>query len=734
MLRLKAYRIIFAYAVASALWILLSDTLVAEIFADSVEASTQASMYKGWFYVGVMSAMLYALLRGYERQIAQQHEAVQKSETRLTLALNATNDGLWDWNLTTGEVYFSPSYWRMLGYEPSKMPGTYSSWETLLHPDDKQHALAVTRACIENRSKEFVVEFRMRMASGGWKWILARGNAAERDDQGRALQMVGTHVDMTERKEKESEIQRWMQRFDIVNATARQVFYDYDLATGSVAWRGATLEVLGVDLDDMNGPLDIWQKHLHPDDIQGVMRSLEQQRERCGLFEADYRWLHPGGRIVHIRDSGVFLPDETGQAVQMIGVMQDVTERTQALERLNQSEERFSTLFRLSPDSIVLTDQSTSTIVDVNDTYLRVYGYGREEVVGKKVQELGVYVDDSQRREVLERLARDGQVNNMEVQSRIKSGQIVTFSLSSQMLTLGEEQYRLTVLRDITDMKKMQEMMVQTEKMISVGGIAAGIAHEINNPLGIVLQAAQNLVQRTQPDFQKNRDTATALGLDMKLLQGYMQARKLDVYIADIQSAAMRASGIIRHMLDFSRRSESRRKVCDLTAIIDRAVVLASSDYDLKKSYDFKRIKIERDYADELPSFNCTETEIEQVLLNLLRNAAQALATTEPPVAEPMISIRAQVQEEFLRLEIQDNGPGMPPEVQRRVFEPFFTTKPPGVGTGLGLSVSYFIVTKGHGGRMSVSSLPGQGTAFTLELPLDGVGGASGELQEAPHA
>jgi signal transduction histidine kinase len=258
---------------------------------------------------------------------------------------------------------------------------------------------------------------------------------------------------------------------------------------------------------------------------------------------------------------------------------------------------------------------------------------------------------------------------------------------------------------------------VQTEKMISVGGIAAGIAHEINNPLGIVLQAAQNLTQRLKPNFPKNAETAKAVGLDMEVMGRYIKARKLDLFLEDIQIAATRAAGIIRHMLDFSRRTESQRCLCDLPAIIDKAVALAGSDYDLKKSYDFKRIQITRDIAPDLPNISCTETEIEQVLLNLLRNAAQAMAAMAPPPEDPRIEIHATADADFVRIEVVDNGPGMTPEMQRRIFEPFFTTKPPGVGTGLGLSVSYFIITKGHKGRLTVSSAPGQGARFTIELP-----------------
>ncbi|MGE4553809.1 MAG: ATP-binding protein [Desulfovibrionaceae bacterium] len=402
-----------------------------------------------------------------------------------------------------------------------------------------------------------------------------------------------------------------------------------------------------------------------------------------------------------------------------VATLADITEQRLAEERLRQSEEKFSRLFRLSPDSIVLTELETGRLVDVNETYVKRTGYTREETLGQTTRELGVYADAAVRDEVYARLNRDGHVDNIFYDMRLKDGSLMSCSLSGQVLEIGDKRHLLAIIRDVTELKKMQEMMVQTEKMISVGGIAAGIAHEINNPLGIVLQAAQTLVQRTRPDFRKNIEVAAEIGLDMELLARYMQVRKLDVFIGDIQSAALRASSIIRHMLDFSRRSESKRTACDVLAIIDRALDLASSDYDLKKSYDFKLIRVVRDYDDDLPAINCTETEIEQVLLNLLRNAAQAMASADPPVLEPCITIRVKGESDRIRVEVEDNGPGMARELQRRIFEPFFTTKPPGVGTGLGLSVSYFIVTKGHGGRMHVVSEPGAGARFVLELPMD---------------
>ena len=144
---------------------------------------------------------------------------------------------------------------------------------------------------------------------------------------------------------------------------------------------------------------------------------------------------------------------------------------------------------------------------------------------------------------------------------------------------------------------------------------------------------------------------------------------------------------------------------------------LAASDYDLKKKYDFRRIKVIRDYCLDLAQVPCVATEIEQVILNLLRNAAQAMAEKEAGGEVPTITLRLRQQDGMARIEVEDNGPGMTPQVLKRVFEPFYTTKGIGAGTGLGLSVSYFIVTNNHGGTMEVRSNYGKGTNFVICLP-----------------
>ncbi len=268
---------------------------------------------------------------------------------------------------------------------------------------------------------------------------------------------------------------------------------------------------------------------------------------------------------------------------------------------------------------------------------------------------------------------------------------------------------------DVTERVRIEQMMVQTEKMMSLGGMAAGMAHEINNPLSAILQGAQNITRRMSPHLPANRRAATETGIDLDQLARYLELREIPSFLSNIHSAATRATRIVTDMLAFSRCSEASFAPFDITEILETVVRLAASDYDLRRHYDFRRIEIVREYDPALPLVPCDRTEIEQVLLNLLKNAAQALAEVSPP---HRITLRTRHEEGFACIEVADTGTGMDECTRSKVFEPFFTTKPVGIGTGLGLSVSYFIITEQHHGTISVASELGKGTTFAVRLPL----------------
>jgi signal transduction histidine kinase len=275
---------------------------------------------------------------------------------------------------------------------------------------------------------------------------------------------------------------------------------------------------------------------------------------------------------------------------------------------------------------------------------------------------------------------------------------------------------------DVTERVRIEEMMVQSEKMLSVGGLAAGMAHEINNPLGVILQASQNVLRRVSPELQANVRAAEECGVTLGSVRQYLERREILTFLDDIRQSGQRAAEIVTNMLSFSRKSEGGGSSTDLAELLDRTVSLAASDYDLKKHYDFRQIEIVRDYQPEVPQVICQASKIQQVFLNILRNGAEAMRTAGDLGRAPRFILRVLRDEDRVRVEIEDNGSGMDEATRKRVLEPFFTTKSPGLGTGLGLSVSYFIVTEDHRGSMSVESTPEVGSRFIIRLPVGGKG------------
>jgi len=536
-----------------------------------------------------------------------------------------------------------------------------------------------------------------------------------RDETGRVINLIVEGRDISELKKKQTAILESEKRFRTIFENAPYSMSINRLSDGKyMDANTAFLERMDISREELLRltPLEVGAlPEAHREEIFFALRRNQN------VHNLETQVHRPNGTVGHILYSGGLITLDGESCILSMTV--DITELKIAQEALRRSQEMFSRLFQLSPDIITLAKEEDGTLLEVNEAFSRITGHARDEAVGRTTLELGIFAVPSQREEFVRILKHSGHAENFEFDLRRSDGHVLRCSTSSKLMTIDGTPCILAITRDITHVRALQETMIQSEKMLSLGGIAAGIAHEINNPLGIVLQAVQTINLRTKVDFPKNLEAAAAIGVDLGQVDRYLKERKIDVFIRDIQGAAVRAAEIIRHMLDFSRRSESRHSVCDITTIIEHALRLASSDYDLKKNYDFKTIRIIKDFDKNLPAYECTETEIEQVLLNLLRNAAQAMADATPPTADPCISIRVRALGEGLRIEIADNGPGITQENRSRIFEPFFTTKATGAGTGLGLSVSYFIVTKGHRGKMWVASRPGQGTTFFIELPTE---------------
>ncbi|WP_173084258.1 ABC transporter substrate-binding protein [Fundidesulfovibrio magnetotacticus] len=270
------------------------------------------------------------------------------------------------------------------------------------------------------------------------------------------------------------------------------------------------------------------------------------------------------------------------------------------------------------------------------------------------------------------------------------------------------------IFQEVSERRRMMEMLIQTEKMMSLGGLAAGMAHEINNPLGGIIQSAQVVLSRLTRDSEVNRQAAMAAGCEMEAVRSFLTARDILFMVQAMRDSALRAAQIVGSMLEFSRAGDVSLSPLSLPAVLDKAVELCSTDFDHQNKYDFKGVRILREYEAHLPPALGNRTQIQQVFMNLMANAAHAMAGQ----GDPEIVLRARRDGDMARVEIEDNGPGMTEDVRRKVFEPFFTTKGVGEGTGLGLSLSYFIITNNHNGTIEVESDPGRGSRFIIRLPL----------------
>jgi len=411
------------------------------------------------------------------------------------------------------------------------------------------------------------------------------------------------------------------------------------------------------------------------------------------------------GRHAAIMSSPSF--DDAGRVTAVWGVATDVTDRTD-------TEQRFRVLFDTARDSILVL--RNGLIVECNPWTQTLSGYCREEILGKSPADFSPSVQPAGETtaRVMARAIHAPQT--FEWMLRHKNGTLVPLEVSLTPLPSAGGNLLLAISRDVTERKNLQEAMLRTEKMATLGSLAAGMAHEINNPLSIILQAAQGTIRRLDPDASQNVEAAARFGVDLGAVAAYMEDRNILRYLAGIREAGERAAAIVHGMLGFSRKNAQDKEMVDVAALVTDSLALAAQEYALARGDEFTRIAIVTDLAPDLPRAPCAPAQIRQVLLNLLRNAAQALGAARTP--DPAITVSARLEQDHAVIEVADNGPGIPPEYADKVFEPFFTTKKPGEGTGLGLAVSYFLVVENHGGRLEAISRPGAGAVFTLRLPL----------------
>lgn len=454
-----------------------------------------------------------------------------------------------------------------------------------------------------------------------------------------------------------------------------------------------------------------WWKTFFPTDEYHQVENLFRNFEKGDVRNYEIRITAKDGSKKIILWNSMNKTDSARSIIEITGFGTDITQRKQAEEKIRHLRNYLANIIDSMPSVLVGVDMETR-ITQWNRKAENQTGLTPQEVMGKRL--VNVFPRMAAEMEKIEYAMRNRQIQETSKVARQCNGETRYENVTVYPLLANGVEGAVIRLDDITERVRLENMMIQSEKMLSVGGLAAGMAHEINNPLAGIIQNAEMVQRRLTEDIPANREAAEAVGTSMEKIRAYLESRRLDRMLHHIHTSGHRAAEIVKNMLSFARKSESNFAFHDLAALLDQSLALAKTDYDLKKQYDFRQIKIVRDYEPELPKVRCEASKIQQVFLNILKNGAEAMSSNNEEA--PRFILRIRRDKGMVRVEIEDNGPGMEEAVSKRLFEPFFTTKPVGVGTGLGMSVSYFIVTENHGGEMKVNSTPGHGTIFTIRL------------------
>ena len=645
---------------------------------------------------------------------ARSAEALRLSEERFRLAMTGANDGLWDWDMESDVVYFSPRWKAMLGYADEELENRFETWRELVHPDDAEPVLETVGRLRDGLQSGMAVEFRLRHKDGHWVHILSRATLT-RDLHGRPNRLVGTHVDITERKNAKRELEQ-------------------SLSLSRAALESTADGILVVDLEgrivDFNLQfLEFWQfpVELVPtarrreivtacDDVP-AMRHVLGRLEDPDAFIAKVTELyaHPemaSFDLLRFKDGRIgerySIPQRiNGKPVGRVWSFRDVTLRVRAEEGLRAVKENLEGLVEAIPDAIIFKDGEGRWVI-TNRVARELFRIENVAWQGRTDTELGVAQPELAPMYV-ECIAGDNRAwasRRLELSSEgvpLADGRVREFEVSKLPMfnADGSRKALLVLARDVTERNRadatrqnLEAQLRQSQKMEAIGQLAGGVAHDFNNILTIIHGNMSLLLD-------SGRLPADESGLAQEVLQ-----------------AAERAAALTRQLLLFGRKSVIQPRDLDLNELVGNLTRM------LRRTLG-DDIALRTVYAPGLKAVHADPGMIEQVLLNLAVNARDAmpgggtltLATSLVEFATGQLPRNPDASAgTFVCLAVADTGAGMPPAILARIFDPFFTTKEVGKGTGLGLATVYGILRQ-HGGWVDVESELGRGSEFRVYLP-----------------
>jgi PAS domain S-box-containing protein len=426
------------------------------------------------------------------------------------------------------------------------------------------------------------------------------------------------------------------------------------------------------------------ERYFDPEDRNAFIAKLKKEKN---LTNYEHCLRRKDGSAVWLLGSVSLVEGKDGEPAVNEETFIDITERKKA-------EETFRKAFEANPEPMTISSITEGRYIDVNEGFLRVTGYRRDEVIGVTSTALNFWEQAESRATLVEQLREQGSVRNKEITYRTKSGELRTALDSSEIIEVGGQKCMISILRDTTEHKFLEKQLRQAQKMEAIGQLSGGVAHDFNNMLGVIIGYSEVIAERL-PEFDP-----------------------LQKQCEQITKAAQNAASLTRQLLAFSRQQVLEPKFLDLNSIVRNLEKM------LRRLIG-EDINFSTSLGPALGSVKADQSQIEQVLINLVLNARDAMpnggklrieTTTMELDGDYSRTHLPQMPGSYVLLTVSDTGIGMDAETQARIFEPFFTTKEVGKGTGLGLSTVYGVIRQSDG-YIWVYSEPGQGTTFKIYLP-----------------
>jgi two-component system, cell cycle sensor histidine kinase and response regulator CckA len=591
-------------------------------------------------------------------------------------------------------LYASPSHGRVLGYEPYELIGVNVA--ELIHPDDLEQVRVHLGEALAGKANA-PDQTRLRRKDGGW--VLVEGIATPiHGDNGSVTMLLATSRDVTARQEAEEALRAAERKYrSLVEQLPLVTYIDALDPESSNIYTSPQIEpLLGYTTTEWASDRELFVKTLHPEDRERVLAEHAWTHATCEPLRTEYRLIGRGGSVVWLQDEAVVVRDEEGTPLFLQGYLLDITERKAAEQALAERENLLQTIIETEPECVKLIDRD-GKLQEMNRAGLEmIEADSFEQVVGCAVSEL-IAPPHRTAFEALTQKALAGGSGHLEFELIGLKGSRRWMETHAVPLRApsGEVQAALSVTRDVTQRRQLEEQLAQAQRLEAVGRLAGGIAHDFNNLLTGILGYSDLLRARLPEDDPRRADAD------------------------EVKKAADRAASLTRQLLAFSRRQVLQLRVVDLNKIVD------DMDRMLRRLIG-EDVELVTACAPDLGRVQADPGQIEQVIANLVVNARDAMPEGGRLVIE---TENVDVDEEaaaghpaelqpgpHVVLSVTDTGIGMDPETQAHVFEPFFTTKDVGKGTGLGLATVYGIV-KQSGAAIWVYSEPGQGTSFRIFFP-----------------